>query len=49
VMQVEYGPMELDLALRVRVHLLTEALEKAKVSSPPSPPSPCCLSSSHHL
>lgn len=29
--QVEYGPMELDLTLRVRVHCLEEALKQAKV------------------
>lgn len=29
--QVEYGPMELDLTLRVRVHCLEEALKKAEV------------------
>ncbi len=28
---VEYGPMELDIALRLRVHVLAEAVEKAKL------------------
>lgn len=35
-MQVEYGPMELDLALRVRVHCLMDALAQAKVGVTPS-------------
>lgn len=28
---VEYGPMELDIALRLRVHVLAQALEEAKL------------------
>ncbi|MFX7793130.1 carboxyltransferase domain-containing protein, partial [Acinetobacter baumannii] len=28
---VEYGPMELDIALRLRVHVLAQALEDAKL------------------
>ncbi|UGY05549.1 urea carboxylase [Bradyrhizobium quebecense] len=28
---VEYGPMELDIALRMRVHVLAQALEEAKL------------------
>ncbi len=31
VRQVEFGPQELDIALRVRVQLLQEALERAQV------------------
>ncbi|MEY9439512.1 urea carboxylase [Bradyrhizobium elkanii] len=29
---VEYGPMELDIALRLRVHVLAQALEEAKLA-----------------
>ncbi|MDH8650078.1 carboxyltransferase domain-containing protein, partial [Klebsiella pneumoniae] len=28
---VEYGPMELDIALRLRVHLLAEAVARVKL------------------